>query len=264
MLWFRPEVKDSINWSGNPSKPLDLENSEMGMRLRPRTSFEIWKVEMAGISTKWSHGDLFAAKDLRRSALENDLARQVRREQEAVRARDDLVAVVSHDLRNPMTVISMLCGMMQKTFSSDGPHTSRRIATAIDTMQQAAGRMNTLLEDLLDTSKIDAGRYTIKPQKLDVGLMFEEAQSLLAPLALARPSAFPSRPSRTCVSTPIPNGCSRYCRTWSAMRSSSPRAWARLGYARSHRAVKSSSPCVIAARALPRNTWRTCSAATGR
>ncbi|WP_064119319.1 ATP-binding protein [Pseudomonas fluorescens] len=184
VLWFRPEVKENINWSGDPRKPLDLENSDAGLRLRPRTSFEIWKVEMAGISTKWSHGDLFAANDLRRSALENDLARQVRREQEAVRARDELVAVVSHDLRNPMTVISMLCGMMQKAFSSDGPHTSRRISTAIDTMQQAAGRMNTLLEDLLDTSKIDAGRYSITPQKLDVGQMFEEAQALLAPLAL--------------------------------------------------------------------------------
>ncbi|MBK5374699.1 GAF domain-containing protein [Pseudomonas sp. TH43] len=184
VLWFRPEVKENINWSGDPRKPLDLENSDAGLRLRPRTSFEIWKVEMAGISTKWSHGDLFAANDLRRSALENDLARQVRREQEAVRARDELVAVVSHDLRNPMTVISMLCGMMQKAFSSDGPHTSRRISTAIDTMQQAAGRMNTLLEDLLDTSKIDAGRYVITPQKLDVGQMFEEAQTLLTPLAL--------------------------------------------------------------------------------
>ncbi|MCP1487637.1 light-regulated signal transduction histidine kinase (bacteriophytochrome) [Pseudomonas fluorescens] len=184
VLWFRPEVKENINWSGDPRKPLDLENSDAGLRLRPRTSFEIWKVEMAGISTKWSHGDLFAANDLRRSALENDLARQVRREQEAVRARDELVAVVSHDLRNPMTVISMLCGMLQKAFSSDGPHTSRRISTAIDTMQQAAGRMNTLLEDLLDTSKIDAGRYSITPQKLDVGQMFEEAQALLAPLAL--------------------------------------------------------------------------------
>jgi light-regulated signal transduction histidine kinase (bacteriophytochrome) len=184
VLWFRPEVKENINWSGDPRKPLDLENSDAGLRLRPRTSFEIWKVEMAGISNKWSHGDLFAANDLRRSALENDLARQVRREQEAVRARDELVAVVSHDLRNPMTVISMLCGMMQKAFSSDGPHTSRRISTAIDTMQQAAGRMNTLLEDLLDTSKIDAGRYSIAPQRLDVGQMFEEAQALLAPLAL--------------------------------------------------------------------------------
>ncbi|MDR9865709.1 ATP-binding protein [Pseudomonas baetica] len=183
VLWFRPEVKENINWSGDPRKPLALESSDAGLRLRPRTSFEIWKVEMAGISTKWSHGDLFAANDLRRSALENDLARQVRREQEAVRARDELVAVVSHDLRNPMTVISMLCGMLQKAFSSEGQHTSRRISTAIDTMQQAAGRMNTLLEDLLDTSKIDAGRYTITPQKLDVTQMFEEAQALLTPLA---------------------------------------------------------------------------------
>ncbi|MBV4484429.1 GAF domain-containing protein [Pseudomonas sp. SWRI153] len=183
VLWFRPEVKENINWSGDPRKPLDLENSDAGLRLRPRTSFEIWKVEMAGISVKWSHGDLFAANDLRRSALENDLARQVRREQEAVRARDELVAVVSHDLRNPMTVISMLCGMMQKAFSSDGAHTSRRISTAIDTMQQATARMNTLLEDLLDTSKIDAGRYTITPQLLDVGHIFEEAQALLLPLA---------------------------------------------------------------------------------
>jgi chemotaxis family two-component system sensor kinase Cph1 len=41
--------------------------------------------------------------------------------------------------------------------------------------------MNTLLEDLLDTSKIDEGRYTITPQKLDVRHIFEEAQSLLAP-----------------------------------------------------------------------------------
>ncbi|WP_336352916.1 ATP-binding protein [Pseudomonas atacamensis] len=183
VLWFRPEVKENINWSGDPRKPLDLETSDAGMRLRPRTSFEIWKVEMAGISTKWSHGDQFAANDLRRSALENDLARQVRREQAAVQARDDLVAVVSHDLRNPMTVISMLCGMMQKAFSSEGAHTSRRISTAIDTMQQATARMNTLLEDLLDTSKIDAGRYSITPQALEVGHIFEEAQALLSPLA---------------------------------------------------------------------------------
>jgi signal transduction histidine kinase len=141
---------------------------------------------MAGISTKWTHGDLFAANDLRRSALENDLARQVHKERQAVQARDELVAVVSHDLRNPMTVISMLCGMMQKSFSSDGSHSSKRIASAIDTMQQAASRMNVLLEDLLDTSRIDAGRYTIHPQPLDVSQIFEDACSLLTPLATAK------------------------------------------------------------------------------
>ena len=183
VLWFRPQVKANIQWSGDPKKPLNLEQTDKGLRLRPRTSFEIWKVEMQGICTKWSHGDLFAADDLRRCALENDLARQVQREQQAVRARDELVAVVSHDLRNPMTIISMLCGMMQKAFSSDGTHSSRRISSAIDTMQQASSRMNVLLEDLLDTSKIEAGRYTITQQPLDVSQIFEEAYSLLAPLA---------------------------------------------------------------------------------
>lgn len=184
VLWFRQEAKESIQWSGNPEKPLDMSDPDGALRLRPRSSFEIWKVEVTGIATPWSHGDVFAAQDLRRSALENDLARQVHREQQAVRARDDLVAVVSHDLRSPMTVISMLCGMMQKSFSSDGPHTSRRISSAIDTMQQAASRMNVLLEDLLDTSKIEAGRYTIAPKVLDVSHIFEEAYTLLAPLAL--------------------------------------------------------------------------------
>ncbi|KHK63412.1 ATP-binding protein [Pseudomonas frederiksbergensis] len=186
VLWFRPEVKQTINWSGDPQKPLDLEQSETGLRLRPRTSFEIWKVEMDGISTQWSHGDLFAANDLRRSALETDLARQVRKERQAVQARDELVAVVSHDLRNPMTVISMLCGMMQNSFSSDGSHSSKRISSAIDTMQQAASRMNSLLEDLLDTSRIDAGRYTIHPKPMDVSQIFEDACSLLTPLASAK------------------------------------------------------------------------------
>lgn len=61
VLWFRSEVKESIPWSGDPSKPLNLEAGSNGLRLSPRTSFEIWKVEMDGISTKWSHGDLFAA-----------------------------------------------------------------------------------------------------------------------------------------------------------------------------------------------------------
>lgn len=222
VLWFRPEVKENINWSGDPRKPLDLENSDAGLRLRPRTSFEIWKIEMAGISTKWSHGDRFAANDLRRSALENDLARQVRREQEAVQARDDLVAVVSHDLRNPMTVISMLCGMMQKAFSSEGAHTSRRISTAIDTMQQATARMNTLLEDLLDTSKIDAGRYSITRRRWRSGTSLKRPKRCCRRWPMTRTSAFPSWPILTCASTPTLSGCFRCCRTWWATPSNSP------------------------------------------
>lgn len=184
VLWFRPQVKESVNWSGNPNKLLELTETEPGSRLQPRASFDLWKEQVEGKARHWGRGDVFAATDLRRSALETDLARQVIREQEAVRARDELVAVVSHDLRSPMTVIVMQCGMMQRVMAANATHASKRISSAINTMQHATIRMTNLLEDLLDTSKIEAGRYSIAPQLLDVSQIFEESYSLLAPLAL--------------------------------------------------------------------------------
>ncbi|MFJ5298575.1 ATP-binding protein [Pseudomonas sp. NPDC088368] len=180
VLWFRPEIRDSVHWSGNP----DASKVLVGNRLQPRESFEVWKQQVEGTSRLWSVGDLYAVTDLRRSALESDLSRQVLREKDAVRARDELVAVVSHDLRSPLTVIVMQCGMMQRLIAADVSPASKRLNSAIDTLQRATARMTNLLEDLLDTSKIEAGRYSIDPQPLELSQFFEDAWSLLLPLAL--------------------------------------------------------------------------------
>jgi signal transduction histidine kinase len=80
-------------------------------------------------------------------------------------------------------------------------------------MQQAAARMNVLLEDLLDTSKIDAGRYMVKPVALDVGQMFEEAYSLLAPLALDKGIDLSFNADPGLQINGDPGACSRCCRT---------------------------------------------------
>ncbi|SEI55993.1 ATP-binding protein [Pseudomonas sp. NFR16] len=180
VLWFRPEVIDSVSWSGNPETAKHL----VGDRLQPRESFNVWKQQVEGTAQAWSVGDLYAVSDLRRSALEADLSRQVLREKDAVRARDELVAVVSHDLRSPLTVIVMQCGMMQRVVAADVSPSSKRLISAVDTLQRATSRMTNLLEDLLDTSKIEAGRYSIEPQALEVSQFFEDAWTLLTPLAL--------------------------------------------------------------------------------
>jgi chemotaxis family two-component system sensor kinase Cph1 len=186
VMWFRPELKQSVNWSGDPRKVAAPATDEPGSRaqLQPRKSFELWQEQVDGKARRWDSGDLFAATDLRRSALEVDLARQVLKEQEAVRARDELVAVVSHDLRSPLTVIVMQCGMMQRLLAGEAGQSSKRIGSAIETLQRATSRMTNLLEDLLDTAKIEAGRYSISPHVLEVSQIFEENYSLLAPLAL--------------------------------------------------------------------------------
>jgi chemotaxis family two-component system sensor kinase Cph1 len=182
VMWFRAETKSTIKWSGNPDKLAGHAPSASG-RLHPRLSFEFWKQQVDGKSQRWGKADLYAVESLRRSALENDLSRQVEREHQAVRARDELVAVVSHDLRNPMTIIAMQCGMMQKMIGRSDSHSTQRMSSAIDTLQQATSRMNALLDDLLDTSKIEAGRYRVSLCTTDVELMLEQICEILEPLA---------------------------------------------------------------------------------
>ena len=73
--------------------------------LRPRHSFESWKEEVRLSSHRWTPSDIEAANELLRSLVEIDLERQVMREQRATRVREDLMAFVSHDLKNPLTAI---------------------------------------------------------------------------------------------------------------------------------------------------------------
>ena len=179
VLWFRPQLRSSMKWSGNPGEHFSAAGDN---RLQPRTSFALWEQQVEGRAREWSAADLYAVRELRRSAIENDLTRQVLREHEAVRKRDEVVAVVSHDLRNPMTIIIMQCGMMQRLVAKDeGKHTVR-LSAALGTMEDATARMNTLIADLLDKSKLDAGKYPLECKPLDVVDLLQEACGLLVTL----------------------------------------------------------------------------------
>lgn len=183
VMWFRSQLASTMNWSGNPAHHVSTRPAgSASHRLRPRQSFDVWKQEVTGIARPWSRADLYGAEDIRRSALESDLERQVQREQEAVRLRDELVAVVSHDLRNPMSIIIMQCGMMQRWAVGDTNFENRNIRRALGTIEKATTRMNSLLEDLLDTAQIEAGRYQLSRLALSVTSLLEEACSLLVML----------------------------------------------------------------------------------
>ncbi|MGE1156269.1 ATP-binding protein [Pseudomonas kitaguniensis] len=182
VMWFRPEVKTTVQWSGEPVKQREVGATA----LTPRLSFELWKQQVDGKALQWSASELHAVANLRRNALEHDLARQVQREHAAVRARDEMVAVVSHDLRSPLTILLMQCGMMRKMVPADDTKATLRLNNAIETMQTATSRMNTLLEDLIDISRIEAGRYRVALQTLDVTSALEQLGLMWHPLASAK------------------------------------------------------------------------------
>jgi len=100
--------------------------------------------------------DLRLAEELaRRAALAIENARLYRVAQRAVQARDDILGIVAHDLRNPLNAIGL-----HATALREGGGDRERAAGA--SIQRATARMNRLIQDLLDVSRMEVGGLTIE------------------------------------------------------------------------------------------------------
>jgi PAS domain S-box-containing protein len=99
------------------------------------------------------------------------------RAQCAIRRRDDVLSVVSHDLRGPLSIIEMgTTWLMRRGGDDESSKTVLRI-------RRAGTRMEVLIRDLLDESAIEAGRLRIEPVKQAVGPLVSEAMELMRPIA---------------------------------------------------------------------------------
>ncbi|HZJ01032.1 MAG TPA: ATP-binding protein [Gemmatimonadaceae bacterium] len=114
-------------------------------------------------------------------ALEN--ARLFRAAQDATRARDDLVAIVSHDLRNPVHTISMAASFLLEI----APANDRRVQARrqLEVIQRSATRANRLIQDLLDVAKIQAGGLAVDPVAVEVKTLVNEVMDSATTLASA-------------------------------------------------------------------------------
>ena len=74
LMWFRPEVIQTVNWGGDPTKPVDAQG---GTRLRPRHSFALWKEKVRARCRPWTPSDLEVADELQRRATEVDIERRL-------------------------------------------------------------------------------------------------------------------------------------------------------------------------------------------
>lgn len=188
VLWFRPERVHTVNWAGDPNK---LGQPQDGVRrLSPRKSFELWKQETRGRADPWSSVDIEIVRELRLGLIEIDLGRQVETQKAAVQARDDLVAVVSHDLRSPLMTISLQAATLKRDVLRDSAGSTAKHGLAIDRIGAAAGRMSSLLKDLLDLSLIEGGRIQLNLRTHTVDSLLDDADSLLSPLTQEKKIAF--------------------------------------------------------------------------
>lgn len=107
----------------------------------------------------------------------------------AARAREDIVAVVSHDLKNPLNVIyGSLSILSDKLDAKDLEVERAGLRSLVTRIHRASRRMNRLISDLLDLAKIREGKVDIEVREHDTRELLQEAWEQSAPLAELRPA----------------------------------------------------------------------------
>lgn len=141
----------------------------------------------------YGRDDLSLARELARSAglaLEN--ARLYRRAEQAIASRDEVLAVVSHDLRNPLNRVRLGAEMLLD--AGDLPPGANR---TLGIVVRAADEMNRLIGDLLDVTRIEAGRLSIDRAPLSLAELIERLDESHAAAAAEKGVAWSvERPDR--------------------------------------------------------------------
>jgi signal transduction histidine kinase/competence protein ComGC len=117
----------------------------------------------------------------RRASLSIDNARLYLESQQAVRAREEVLAIVSHDLRNPLSAVSLAASMMQMSDTL-----AEEDREQVETIEASSRRMNRLIADLLDVTRLDGGkRLPIEPAPVEATELLREADELFRAQAAA-------------------------------------------------------------------------------
>jgi two-component system sensor histidine kinase/response regulator len=95
----------------------------------------------------------------------------------AARTRDDLLAVVSHDLRDPLSAILTGAALVRRILAVEGP--SERALDHLQRIERSAKRMEVLIRDLLDIAAIESGHLSVDVGTHDAGALVADGIELL-------------------------------------------------------------------------------------
>jgi len=142
LIWLRKEQIETLVWGGRPEKQYAVGSP--GPRLTPRGSFEAWREVVRGVSTSWLPSELEAVDGLRDELSHISTSRAA----DVDRARTALLAMLGHDLRDPLQSISMAATLLSRT--DTGARMGERI-------RYSSGRMQRLISQVLDLSRLQGG-----------------------------------------------------------------------------------------------------------
>lgn len=156
IIWFRPEILQTVNWAGNPHKPSEIAE-DGSIIMSPRKSFAKWQETVELQSLPWKACEVEAALELRSSIIgivlrKADELAQVNKELTRSNTElDSFAYIASHDLKEPLRGIynysSFLLEDYGETLDEDG-------VDKLNTLMRLTHRMEDLINSLLHYSRL--------------------------------------------------------------------------------------------------------------
>jgi signal transduction histidine kinase len=115
---------------------------------------------------RYGPDDLALAEELaRRAAVAVDNARLYRDAQEGIRVRDEFLSTAAHELKTPVAIIKGYAQLLRRRLP---PQQSGRDKRALDALDAECDRINRLVQDFLDVSLAEEGRFELRRERHDL------------------------------------------------------------------------------------------------
>ena len=158
IIWFRGETVTEVHWGGDPNKA--IVKDENG--LHPRNSFRLWKEIVKCRSKPWLNPELNAATNFSYTLQKHVNMLTLSEEEEKYRKLTEILKenneeleninwISTHDLQEPLRKIQI---MASRIISLEDQSVPKKMNDLVVRMNASAGRMQTLLKDILSYTKI--------------------------------------------------------------------------------------------------------------
>jgi signal transduction histidine kinase len=152
---------------------------------------QLWPAGLLIVAVMLGTGGLMARRLLRmaaryrreREAREAQLSLAMMQARKADRAKSQFLAAMSHEIRTPLNAVIGYAEMLR--LGLGGPLNAKQRAYLTD-IEHAGRHLLALLQDILDLSKIEAGRHDLEESEVAVEAIVEEARNMTSPRAQER------------------------------------------------------------------------------
>lgn len=181
LLWFRQEMVQTVNWAGDPRKPVEIENG--ATRLAPRKSFELWKETVSGKALAWTQGQIEAAHIFRHALLNvilsetiNELSLVNFQLSQSNKDLENFASVASHDMQAPLRKAKLFTTQVMEEADKLNPENRDALQRAIASIDN----MRALINDVLSLARVNKTERAF--QQINFSQILDNVISTLEPL----------------------------------------------------------------------------------